>query len=81
MGEKGLRVNMGKTNVMMSGIGLDVLKPSDKYPCGVCHKGVGNNSMLCHGCSKWIHKDVRDVIAYLMILFSDVHNTCKLLDP
>ncbi len=56
MQEKGLRVNMGKTKVMMSGIGLDVLKPSGKHPCGVCLKGVGNNSMLCHGCSKWVHK-------------------------
>ena len=24
--------------------------------CGVCKKGVGNNSILCHGCKKWIHK-------------------------
>jgi len=27
-----------------------------KWPCGVCKKGVGNNSILCHGCKKWIHK-------------------------
>ena len=81
MEEKGLRLNMGKTKVMMSGISLDVLKPSGKFPCGVCRKGVGNNSVLCHGCSKWIHKDAQDVIAYLMILFSDVHDACKLLDP
>ena len=23
---------------------------------GVCKKGVGSNSILCNGCSKWIHK-------------------------
>jgi len=26
------------------------------WPYGVCKKGVGNNSILCHGCKKWIHK-------------------------
>ena len=29
---------------------------SGKYPRGVCKKGVGSNSILCNGCSKWIHK-------------------------
>ncbi len=56
MEEKGLRVNMGKTKIMMRCTGLDEIKPSGKYPCGVCLKGVGQNSMLCHGCSKWVHK-------------------------
>ena len=36
MEKKGLRVNMGKTKIMESGINLDVLKKSGKYPCGVC---------------------------------------------
>ena len=27
-----------------------------KYPCGVCKKGVGANSILCTCCQKWIHK-------------------------
>ena len=33
MEKKGLRVNMGKTKIMESGINLDVLKKSGKYPC------------------------------------------------
>ena len=32
MEKKGLRVNMGKTKIMESGINLDVLKKSGKYP-------------------------------------------------
>ena len=36
MEKKGLGVNMGKTKIMESGINLDVLKKSGKYPCGVC---------------------------------------------
>ena len=52
----GLRVNMGKTKVMESGINLDVLKKSGKYPC-VCLTGVGStNAILCDGCERWMHK-------------------------
>ena len=41
---------------LFAGIGLDQMNPSGKYPRGVCLKGVGRNSILCHGCSKWVHK-------------------------
>ena len=53
---KGLRVNMGKTKIMISGKNLHSLRDSGKHPCGVCHKGVGSNSILCCGCQLWIHK-------------------------
>ena len=57
MEKKGLRVNMGKTKIMESGINLDVLKKSGKYPCGVCLTGVGRtNAIQCDGCECWVHK-------------------------
>ena len=57
MEKKGLRVNMGKTKIMESGINLDVLKKSGKYPCGVCQSGVGSsNAIFCGGCKRWVHK-------------------------
>ena len=57
MEKKGLRVNMGKTKIMESGINLDVLKKSGKYPCGVCLTGVGRtNAIQCDGCESWVHK-------------------------
>ena len=50
-------MNMGKTKIMESGINLDVLKKSGKYPCGVCLTGVGRtNAILCDGCKRWVHK-------------------------
>ena len=50
-------MNMGKTKIMESGINLDVLKKSGKFPCGVCLKGVGStNAILCGGCERWVHK-------------------------
>ena len=34
----------------------DRVEEKGKWPCGVCKKGVANNSFLCRGCKKWIHK-------------------------
>ena len=57
MEKKGLRVNMGKTKIIESGINLDVLQKSGKQPCGVCQTGVGStNAILCGGCKRWVHK-------------------------
>ena len=50
MEKKGLRVNMGNTKIMVSGINLDFLKKSEKDPCGVCLTGEGSNSICCGGC-------------------------------
>ena len=56
MEKKGLRVNAGKTMVMICGTGLDVLQSSGEYPCAVCRTGVGNSSIYCNGCKLWVHK-------------------------
>ena len=53
---KGLRVNMSKTKIMFSGPNLGSLRDEGKYPCGVCRKGVGSNSIFCPGCVHWVHK-------------------------
>ena len=52
MEQKGLKVNIPKTVFMISGTGLDVLKDSGRYPCSVCRKGVGANSIYCTGCAR-----------------------------
>ena len=51
MERKGLRVNMKKTKLLISGPGLDLLKDSGKFPCAVCRSGVGTNSILCSQCN------------------------------
>ena len=56
MEEKRLRVNAGKTKIMICGTGLDLLQSSGKFPCAVCHSGVGSNSIFCKGCKYWVHK-------------------------
>ena len=46
---KGLHVNMTKTKFMASGLGLDILQDSGKFPCAVCRMAVGRSSIYC-GC-------------------------------
>ena len=62
---KGLRVNMRKTKIMISGVDLQTLKDSGKYPCSVCRKGVGSNSIYCTGCLHWVHKKCGGVVGRL----------------
>ena len=54
--KKGLRVNAGKTKIMICGTGLDLLQNSGEFPCAICHSGVGSNSIFCNGCKHWVHK-------------------------
>ena len=65
MEANGLRVNMGKTKIMVSGVNLQTLKDSGKYPCSVYRRGVGSNSIYCAGCSHWVHKKCSGVIFIL----------------
>ena len=43
------------TEIMVSGINLDLLKESGKDPFGVCQTGVGSNAILFHRCLCRIH--------------------------
>ena len=55
MEKKGLRVNAGKTKIMLCGTGLDLLQSSGEFPCAIYHTGVGSNSIFCNGCKHWVH--------------------------
>ena len=48
-------MNIGKTKVVKCEHRSGQEYNSGKYPCGVCKKGVGRNSVLCTTCKKWIH--------------------------
>ena len=53
---KGLKVNAGKSKVMVGSSGGKKIENSGKWACGVCGKGVQTNSVQCTVCKKWIHK-------------------------
>ena len=48
--EKGLKVNVGKIKVMKSTVESVITKETGKFPCSICKKGVGRNSVLCIKC-------------------------------
>ena len=51
-----MRVNLGKTKLMVSGMEEEAFAskiPVD--PCGVCGTRVTSNSVLCTACGKWVH--------------------------
>src|SRR5208282_5968630 len=56
MEQKGLKVNIGKTKVMNCKVRQGQAENSGKFPCGICKKGVGRNSICCTKCKKWIQK-------------------------
>ena len=58
---KGLKVNLVKTKVMVSGKNCGAIEKMGEWSCTVCGKGVGDNSVRCTGCSGWIHKRCIDV--------------------
>ena len=56
MEKNGLRVNAGKTKIMWCRRSMGQAEDSGEHPCGVCRKGVGDNSIFCVECSRWVHK-------------------------
>ena len=55
MEQKGLQVNSEKTKVMISKHKRNPQNKTGKFPCSVCLKGVGRNSILCPACKCWVH--------------------------
>jgi len=50
-----MRVNMNKTKVMISGERRKPVQKAARWPCDVCGRGVGSNSIECTSCQKWVH--------------------------
>ena len=59
MEKKEMRINAEKTKVMWCQVSKGQVEDSGKHPCGVCRKGVGNNSILSVECVRWVHKRYR----------------------
>ena len=61
---RGMKVNVGKTKLLVSGKKSREPIFSGQYPCAVCNRGVGVNSRLCIGCDKWCHKRRSDLSSF-----------------
>ncbi len=56
MEHRGLKINMEKTKLMVTGNKARDRIHSERWPCGCCGRGVGANSILCSVCDKWCHR-------------------------
>jgi len=68
----GMRVNMNKTKVMISGECQKLMQKAARWPCGVCGRGAGINSMQCTSCQKCICKKcsgIKDSLSKVMKSF------------
>ena len=77
--EKGLRVNLGKIKVMNCkvGVGQPVqVENSGRFPCGICRKGLGVNSICCESCKKPIHKRCSGVVGNIEKLVNFKYRNC-----
>ena len=54
--KSGIKVNTRKTKITVSEKKSKKTRPMGRFPCGVCSRGVGVNSILCSQCEKWCHK-------------------------
>ena len=43
---------LNETKVMISGDQQKVMQKAARWPCGVCGRGVDNNSIQCTSCQK-----------------------------
>jgi len=50
-----MRVNMNKTKVVVSGEWQKVMQKAVRWSCGVCGRGVGNNSTCFCSCYPLYH--------------------------
>jgi len=53
---KGLKVNVSKTKLLVLGNKKREERRTSKWPCSICNKGVGGNSVVCTKCRNWVHK-------------------------
>uniref|UniRef100_A0A0L8HFH9 Reverse transcriptase domain-containing protein n=1 Tax=Octopus bimaculoides TaxID=37653 RepID=A0A0L8HFH9_OCTBM len=58
---KGLRVNLAKTKVLISRKADKPQIPSGRWPCSICRKDVGKNSIRCTQCKLWTHKRCNNI--------------------
>ena len=53
---RGLKVNLEKAKMMVTEGEVGDVVGVGRYPCGLCGRGVGANSVMCTACGKWCHE-------------------------
>ena len=57
---------------MISGERQKVTQKAVRWPCGVCGRGLGNNSIQCTSCQKWVNRkcsSIKGIMYKMMKIF------------
>jgi len=60
----------------MSGERQKVMQNAVRWPCGVCGRGVDNNSIQCTSCHKWVHKKCSRIKSSMSKVMSCICRRC-----
>ena len=66
---------MNKTKVVISGERQKQVQKAVRWPCGVCGRGVGSNSIQCISCQKCVHKKCSGIKGSMVKVIKSF--TCK----
>jgi len=70
---RGMRVSLNKTKIMISGERQKVMQKAVRWPCGVRGRGIDNTSIQCTSCQKWVH---RKCIGIKGRMYKMINNIC-----
>ena len=73
---KGLHVNVNKTQLVCTKHNSSDKSDPVKWPCSICCKGVGSNSIFCQSCNHWVHKKCSKIKGRLKADPSFKYNAC-----
>ena len=63
---------------MISGGRQKPVQKAARWPCGVCGRGVGSNSIQCTCCHKWVHKKCTGIKGSVYkVMWSFIYRGCS----
>ena len=70
---RGVRANMNKIKITISGERQKPMQNAARWPCGVCGRGIGSNSIQCTSCQKWVHKKCSGIKGSMYKVMKSIH--------
>jgi len=70
---KVMNVNMNKTKVKISEERRKWVQYTGRWPCGVCGRGVGRNSIQCTNYQKWVHRKCSGLMGSMIKVSKSLH--------
>ena len=83
---RGLKINVAKIELLVSGKENVLAAPTGQFPCDICGRGVGVNSVLCITCNRWCnhrctgHACLSRVTSYICLVCNGARQNIPTVD-